>query len=253
MNISQPDAKHIPLLRKLWKEAFGDTDAFLDAFFSTAFSPKHCRCLFENNIPSAALYWFDCEYEGQPVAYLYAIATAVSHRGQGLCTQLMKDSHKHLKSSGYSGALLVPDTNSLFNFYGKLGYKTTCYLQEFSCSAQSRNISLHLIPSEEYASLRRKYLPMGSVVQEGENLAFLQTEGNFYAGDDFLLAARTTGNHLHGIELLGNTEIAPGLVHALNCTEGLFRTPGPDKPFAMYLPLSQDTLVPPSYFGFAFD
>lgn len=253
MNINQPDTKHIPLLRKLWKEAFGDTDIFLDSFFSTAFSPKRCRCVFENNIPLAALYWFDCEYSGQPLAYLYAIATAASHRGQGLCKQLMENTQKHLKNLGYSGALLVPAESSLFDFYKELGYTTTCHLQEFTCTAEEQNLSLRLISSEEYASLRRKYLPAGSVVQEGENLTFLQTEYDFYAGQNFLLAAKITGNRLYGVELLGNTKIASGLVHALNCTEGLFRVPGSDKPFAMYLPLSQDTQASPSYLGFAFD
>ena len=253
MNISQPDTKHIPFLRTLWKEAFDDTDAFLDAFFSTAFSPEHTRCVFEANMPIAVLYWFDCEYEGQPVAYLYAIATSASYRGQGLCTQLMEDTHKYLASLGYSGALLVPGENRLFDFYRKFGYETTCYLREFSCTAEDQNLSLRPLSCEEYASLRRKVLPMGSVVQEKENLAFLQTEGDFYAGEDFLLTAKKTDNHLYGIELLGNHEIAPGLVHALSCTEGLFRAPGSDKPFAMYLPLGQDTLTPPSYIGFSFD
>jgi len=253
MNISQPDAKHIPLLRALWKEAFGDTDAFLDAFFSTAFSPKRCRCVFKDHMPIAALYWFDCEYEKQPVAYLYAIATAASHRSQGLCTQLMKDTHHYLKSLGYSGALLVPGESSLFDFYKQLGYTTTCYLQEFTCTAENQSLSPRPLSCDEYASLRRKYLPADSVVQEGENLAFLQAEVDFYAGEDFLLAARISGNRLYGVELLGNTGIAPGLIHALNCTEGVFRTPGSAKPFAMYLPLSQDMQASPSYLGFAFD
>lgn len=253
MNISQPDTKHIPFLRTLWKEAFGDTDAFLDTFFSTAFSPERARCVFEANMPIAVLYWFDCEYEGQPMAYLYAIATSASHQGQGLCTQLMEDTHKYLASLGYSGILLVPGGNHLFDFYRKIGYETACYLREFSCTAEDQNLSLRPLSCEEYASLRRKVLPMGSVVQEGANLAFLQTEYDFYAGEDFLLTAKITDNHLYGIELLGNSESAPGLVHALNCTGGLFRAPGSDKPFAMYLPLGQTMQTPPSYLGFAFD
>ncbi len=253
MNINPPDIQHIPLLRKLWKEAFGDTDAFLDAFFTTAFAPERCRCVFENNIPIATLYWFNCEYDGQPVAYLYAIATAVSHRGQGLCKQLMQDTHKYLKSLGYLGALLVPGESSLFDFYKQLGYTTTCYLQEFTCSAEDQNLSLRLISSGEYAFLRRKYLPVGSVIQEGENLAFLQTECKFYAGEEFLLAAKITDSHLYGAELLGNAEVAPGLVHHLGCNDGTFRCPGSEKPFAMYLPFNPTNKITPSYLGFAFD
>ena len=38
MRIDHPDLGQIPELRQLWKEAFGDSDAFLDAFFMVAFS-----------------------------------------------------------------------------------------------------------------------------------------------------------------------------------------------------------------------
>lgn len=253
MNIKQPEEKHIPLLRQLWKEAFGDTDDFLDTFFHTAFSFERCRCVFEDDIPVAVLYWFDCEYEGQPVAYLYAIATTVSHRGQGLCKQLMQNTHKHLESLGYQGTLLVPGENSLFSFYEKIGYKTTCFHHEFSCTGEEQEIFPHKVSSTEYAFLRRKYLPSGSIIQEGKSLVLIQSEYDFYAGKDFLFVAQLTDDDLYVLELLGNTDPAPGLVHYFKCTKGLFRTPGFDKPFAMYLPLNKTVQTPPSYLGFAFD
>ena len=53
-------------------------------------------------------------------------------------------------------------------------------------------------------------------------------------------------------ELLGNAGVAPGLLLALGLGFGTFRTPGEGKPFAMFLPLSDDA-VTPGYFGFAFD
>ena len=93
MIIDAPRVCHIPLLRELWKEAFGDTDAWLDTFFNTAFSLSRCRAVIENNEIIAALYWFDCEAYAQPVAYLYAIATKESHRGKGLCRLLMENTH----------------------------------------------------------------------------------------------------------------------------------------------------------------
>ena len=253
MNINHPKEHHIPLLRKLWKETFGDTDTFLDTFFATAYASERCRCLFENDIPVAVLYWFTCHYNGQPVAYLYAISTAVSHRNRGLCKHLMQDTHKHLTSLGYQGTLLVPGEASLFSFYENMGYKTTCHIKEFSCEGKAQNLTLRQVPMAEYASLRRVFLPSGSVLQEGENLTFLQTECCFYAGEDFLLAAHISNNRLYGKEFLGNTNIVPGLIHSLGCAEGFFRTPGSDKPFAMYKPLQHIKQDPPTYFGFAFD
>ena len=52
-------------------------------------------------------------------------------------------------------------------------------------------------------------------------------------------------------ELLGNVHAAPSILTAFGEKEGVFRTPGGEKPFAMYRALSE--LEPPAYFGFAFD
>ena len=51
MTIDKPNADQIAGLRQLWKEAFGDEEAFLDDFFGTGFSPDRCRCItIENDI-----------------------------------------------------------------------------------------------------------------------------------------------------------------------------------------------------------
>ena len=253
MIIETPRDTHVPPLRSLWKEAFGDTDAFLDIFFSTAFSPARCRCVTENGRVLAALYWFDCYCRGARMAYLYAVATAVSHRGQGLCAALMADTHKHLASLGYTGALLVPGEASLFTFYKKSGYGVCGGVKEFSCAASEKSVTLSSIDTEKYADLRRKYLPEGGVIQEGENLKFLAKQASLYMGDGFLLAARREGDNLRGLELLGDPQNAPAIVRALGCASGHFRTVGDQKSFAMYRPLVDPPLSAPTYFGLAFD
>ena len=43
MSVTYANENLIPGLRELWKKAFGDTDEFLDLFFSTAYSPDRCR------------------------------------------------------------------------------------------------------------------------------------------------------------------------------------------------------------------
>ena len=123
-------------LKKLWKTVFGDPDAFIDSFFEIAFSPQRCLYLTENNQPVSALYWFDCEYEGGKLAYIYAVATSPEHRGKGLASQLMKDTHAHLKALGYAGAVLKP-ASGLFPFYERLGYVTSGYISpsQLLCSA----------------------------------------------------------------------------------------------------------------------
>lgn len=253
MTIDRPQREHFPALRALWREAFGDSEEFLDQFDKTAFSPDRCRCVTVENHVAAALYWFDCECRGERMAYLYAIATAKAHRGKGLCSALMEDTHRHLRALGYTGALLVPGEKSLFDFYGRLGYKAFGGIGELCHVADEQSTPIREVDEAEYARLRRKLLPEGSVIQEKENLRFLQVQATLTAGEDFLLAYRLENGKLFGIELLGNVQKAPSILKTLNAREGRFRICEKQKLFAMYLPLSDQPLTPPTYFGLAFD
>lgn len=267
MKIHMPDTSHIVSLRTLWKEAFGDTDIFLDTFFRTAYSHERCRIMTIDDNVVAALYWFDCSYNCEPnnnndnkrIAYIYAVATATSSRRQGLCHLLMMNTHEHLKKNGYDGALLVPADDKLFSFYNKMGYKVCCHIDELTVSHicdnyKSQASIISEIDKDEFAIRRRTLLPKGSVIQENENLDFLETQARFFTGRDFLLTARAENDTLYGLELLGDTNMAPVIVNALGCSKGIFRIPGSGKPFAMYLCLNDNgNDVPPDYFAFAFD
>ena len=253
MTIDLPRHTQIPQLRALWKEAFGDSDAYLDLFFNTAFSPSRCLCITEGDEVTAALYWFDCSFDGHPLAYVYAVATAQSRRGQGLCRALMTHTHRHLKQNGYLGVILVPGSDSLFSLYGKMGYSICSSVGELTCRAAEPAAALYELSVEEYAQRRRTLLPQGGVVQEGENLRFLATQFSFWGSSSFVLAARIEGEQLFCAELLGDLTQAPAILTALGCTQGHFRTVGQTRPFAMYLSLSDPPTQPPCYFGFAFD
>lgn len=238
-------------LRRLWKQAFGDTDAFLNSFFTFGFSPDRCRQITVDGNVVAALYWFDCSFQGKKIAYLYAVATDEAYRGRGLCSTLMKDTHRHLKSLGYAGALLVPGSESLFCFYEKLGYRTCSSVNEFTCKAAGA-VPLQFITAENYIDLRKKHQPAGSVAPESAMLTFLKEQYFFYAGKDFILCATAEGDTLIVTELLGDPSSAPGIVAMMGKKQGCFRTPGNGKPFAMYHPF---TYSPdrPSYFALALD
>lgn len=239
-------------LRKLWQEAFGDSDETLDAFFAYGFSEDRFLCIQEDGIPVSALYWFDCELNGQKLAYLYALATAKSHRGKGLAGRLMAQAHTRLKELGYAGALLVPGSKELFGFYEKMGYRTATTVTEFSCSWADRSVPVMELTSGEYARLRRAFLPRGGIVQEGATISYLQAQLHFFAGKDFLLCATIQDDTLLAQELLGDPRSAPHILRALGAPKGTFRTVGTDKAFSMFLPLQQDCPAP-AYFGLALD
>ncbi len=244
MNFDHPTPSLIPQLRQLWKEAFGDTDHFLDQFYGKAFSPHRCLCATADGEVAAMAYWFHCE----EYAYIYAVATAKKYRGQGISHALMDRIHTILTDRGYAGCILVPGEESLRHFYRGMGYENCGGVQEFDAEA-GETIPLRKLDRPEYAALRRKYLPEGSVVQEGLNLDFLSCWAQFYEGKDALIAAVWEEGKLMVLELLGDAEKAPGVTAALGAKSGWFRTPG-DTPFAMHRPLNANK--PPKYFGFCF-
>ena len=250
MEIRSPSDAQIPGLRKLWKQAFGDTDDFLDLFFGTAFSKERSLCALEGDTVAAAMYWLDCEYADRRVAYLYAVATDENCRGRGLCRRLTEGAHRILKERDYAGSILVPAEPGLFIMYGKMGYRTCSSVSEWKVTA-GKPVLLHPLTCAEYATARRELLPPGAVIQEGETLALLAGMGEFYSGDGVLLAAIRDGDSLWVPELLGDREKAPAIVAALGAKTGKFRGPGEEKPFAMYCPFDESPA--PTYLGFALD
>lgn len=252
MKLDHPTAQEIPGLRVLWKTAFGDTNDFLDQFFSTAYSPERCLCATEDDQVCAALYWLNASCRERKFAYIYAVATDPARRGRGLCRRLMDAARKRLQQQGYAGALLVPVSESLIQMYSRMGYSPCTTVSEFRCFAALPAAPIQKLDAAAYARSRRQLLPEGSVLQEGESLAFLETQASFYAGPGFLAVTAMDGEDFHCLELLGDTSAAPQLLSALDAKQGFFRCPGGDKPFAMFQPLTDDC-PKPSYFGFAFD
>lgn len=252
MNIDFPTSAQIPQLRRLWKVAFGDSDAWLDHFFSVAYSPQRCRCIVGDNTVRSTLYWFDICCDGAPMAYLYAVATDPAARKQGLCRTLLENTKQVLREQGYAGALLVPADDALRRMYAHLGFTPCTTLSEHWVETGDQSCFLRHLDTETYAQLRRNYLPQHGVLEEDAALALLAGQADFYAGDDFLCTVSRDHDRLFCIELLGNAQSAPAIVRTLGFDRGFFRFPGNELPFASFCPLIPGCPVP-SYFGLALD
>lgn len=235
-------------LKRLWKTVFGDPDSFIDTFFDIAFSPERCRFIEENGEVICALYWFDCEYEFGKLAYIYAVATHPNYRGKGLASQLLKDTHTHLKALGYSGAVLKP-AKGLFPFYERLGYVTSGHIRRFTAHAKHSPAEIKEVCAEEYGRLRRVYLPKNGIIQEGVTIAFLQTFARFYAAKDALLCISRDEPVV--FEYLGNPDSAPYILAALGIKSAEISTTGSDIPFAMFCPLN--CTKTPGYLGISLE
>ena len=240
------------LLKELWMLAFGDSEEVVGSFFATAYAPQRCRYLEAEGQAAAALYWMDGECFGRKYAYIYGVATHPDHRGKGLCRKLMALTHADLKELGYAGALLMPAEPGLRKMYASFGYRECSRISEMACTAGEASTPVRTVTIPEYAALRRKHLPRGGLIQEGENLQYLSTYAGFYAGENFVMAAVHEEGRLFVPELLGDSSCAPGILKAMGYSEGTFRVPGDKIPFAMYLPLQEDAPMP-TYLGLAFD
>lgn len=251
MKIDYPTQAQLPALRQLWKEAFRDTEEYLNLFFSTAFSPDRCLCAQLDGRPVAALYWMDCRHLGKPVAYLYAVATSNAFRRRGICRELMDYTRTHLQHLGYAGLILVPGNERLRFMYQRMGFQDATTLSEIKEKASAPALPLQRITPQEYANLRKEKLPRLSVLQEGDCLSLMAGAYTLYSGPGVLLATEESSKQLRCVEFLGDTVAIPGVLAALKKESGTFCVPGDQHPFAMWLPLTQ--LQPPEYFAFAFD
>ena len=253
LSFSHPEQADIPSLKMLMKETFGDGDSFIDSFFGSVFSLSHTFVARNNGEISSALYVMDCEFKGQKFAYIYGVATAEKFRRRGFCSALLDYTHKELLKNGYAAELLVPETAEVESFWKKQGFKTCTYKNTlFATSDFGKDIPLSRVEKEEFEACRRALLPENSVLQEGRSTDLLYDNYDVLAGESFLLVSTAENGTLYAAEYLGHANLLPDILYTLGIQNGEFHTVGEDEPFAMYLPLQSDVL-PPSYFGLAFD
>ena len=235
--------------KTMWKAlrsaAFGD-NGWIDSFFRTAYRPENTLAIFREGQLAAGLAWMDVTCEGRRLAYLYAVATAPEYRHQGLCRELMAKTQEVLTSRGYDGSVLVPADDGLRRMYAGMGYRNFGGVENLTLPAGAP-VPLWEVTPQEYAALRRNYLPVGGIVQEDGAIEYLAQSARLCAGDGFLLAAAED----EPMELLGDTSQAAGIQGALGKGLGTFRLPGA-APFAMFRPICNDSWTP-AYFGLAFE
>ncbi len=234
---------NIEKLCRLWKQAFGDSDEFLQDFFCVAFSPQRCCTIEQDGDPASMLYWFDCTWEGRKIAYIYAVATDEYYQNQGFCRLLMEKTHRRLREQGYSGAVLVPGSRALFSLYEKMGYAPFCAMQTMTISAGSEPVDLARLSHEEYSRRRLPLLPAGSVIHGDLTFDFLATFCDFYTVGDCLFCGGMEEDTFYFQEYLGDPCCVGGVLAALGAKKGVLRFPG-DTPFAMYRPLQDESEIP---------
>ena len=126
--IRQARESDLPQLISLWLEAFGDTEE--EALFYFQHRHKHQNMLvFEMGSEISGMLSMLPVHLHSPkqiisARYVFAVATKKARRGQGISTRLLEAAHQKMQEEGASASILVPAESSLFEYYGKRGYKT---------------------------------------------------------------------------------------------------------------------------------
>ncbi len=166
--LAQPSDQ--PGICALWQEAFGDSREAVENFFRTF---PRCRSYVaaESGQVLAMVHALpQTLFPNLPAAYLYAVATAPSHRRRGLCRRLMEAAQEDLRTHGFRLAVLTPAEPSLFEFYGAMGY--TAAFSRGHCPFPGGTV----ISAEEYATLREQLLCSADhMVCDLQTLRYAQT------------------------------------------------------------------------------
>lgn len=184
-----------PGIAALWQEAFGDPESEIRQFFA-AFPPCLSYVTVGRGQVLAMVHALPQTLAPKgAAAYLYAVATARTHRGQGLCRRLMAFAERDLKKRGFLCCVLSPAEESLFDYYRTMGYETGFVRQ---CTAF---LGGEPIGIEEYLRCREQLLRGVHMQYDEDTLR--------YAARCYGLQFYRTGTGIAAVGTHGPAEVLP--------------------------------------------
>ncbi len=171
MDIRLLEETDIPQAKALWKQAFGDTDAFIGWYFANKVSLGNSLGAFDGRLV-AVVHMIPLKVcvQGVPVmsSYIAGAATARDRRGEGLMRTLLYESLKIMKQRGIMMTHLYPFKHS---FYEKFGWATYSYARFLGAEEAAPRQGAEIIESWDAELLSGLYQSMmsrfdGYVVRE---------------------------------------------------------------------------------------
>lgn len=127
--IRHGSADDIPKLKRLWKDAFGDEDSYINAFFDALFAEENVLLAEENGMLSGASFFLPARLwadgTSRKLRYVYALATDARCRGRGIARELLRQAGQL-----YQAPLVAEPADGALaeGFYAPLGYQACFYL-----------------------------------------------------------------------------------------------------------------------------
>lgn len=116
-------------VRNMWKTCFGDSDAYMDIYFSEKYRSENTLIYFDDGKAVASLqmlpYLFTFHGMEIPVAYFSGLCTLPQARKRGFMSSLIRQAYAELEKRNVPIALLVPQEKQLLDFYNQFGFAQT--------------------------------------------------------------------------------------------------------------------------------
>ncbi len=133
--IREATEEDIPQLKQLFRVCFGDTNAFLNLFFSEYFQTTTCMVALRDKRIVSMLFLCPAKIKAEEslrlIYYVYACGTLPEYRRLGIMDQLLQVSHAFARQQDAWGLLLVPASEHLATYYSSLGFRHfSCFVKE---------------------------------------------------------------------------------------------------------------------------
>ena len=160
MDIRVLDPDDIPAAKALWKEAFSDSDTFIDWCFGNKILPGASLGLFDSGLVSVLhMMPYTIRVQGRPLesAFIAGAATAKWRQGQGHMRRLLLAALELMKQRGILMTHLYPFKHS---FYEKFGWAAYSYVNRINTSHVQAYTSANVVTTTDYRVLEALYLNM---------------------------------------------------------------------------------------------
>lgn len=138
----------VPQLLDLWNACFPNDGPFPAYYFKTIFAPENALVAEEGDRIVAMLHLLPRTLslleKDIPAAYVFAVGTLPGFRGQGIAGGLLDQAFFELHLRKIPIAVIVPQEESLFHYYGKYGFSPV-----FSLSVETIEPSQGSVPPVE--------------------------------------------------------------------------------------------------------
>ncbi len=128
MDVRLLEKEDMPEAKALWKEAFSDSDAFIEWYFKNKVLPGNSMGLYDGGLVSVLhMIPYTIRLQGKPVKSLMiaGAATKQERRGEGHMKELLLEALVEMRSRGIFVTQLYPFKHS---FYERFGWATVTHM-----------------------------------------------------------------------------------------------------------------------------